>query len=212
MRSVKHGGRGAVKARPQTEPHWIIYLVGRGGIGKFTVAKELAQIAGCKVVDNHYWLNPIFGLIHQDGVTPLPAGIWPLTEQVRGAVLETIAAHSPPEWSFVFTHSASGNPEHETADQVICQDITEIADRRGARRLAVRLTCAPEELVRRVAMPERRLRFKGCDTEEVWLNARWQSFDPGWPRSMSIDTSGLPAQQTAEQILDRIRVLEAEPQ
>lgn len=191
---------------------WIIYLVGRGGIGKFTVAKELAQIAGCKVVDNHYWLNPIFGLIHQDGVTPLPAGIWPLTEQVRGAVLETIAAHSPLAWSFVFTHTASGNPEHEAADQVTCRDIAEIADRRGANRLAVRLTCAPEELVRRVATPERRLRLKGSDTEEVWLNARWQPFDPGWPQSITIDTSGLSARQTADQILDRIRVLETKLQ
>lgn len=172
----------------------------------------MAQIAGCKVVDNHYWLNPIFGLIHQDGVTPLPAGIWPLTEQVRGAVLETIAAHSPPAWSFVFTHTASGNPEHEAADQVTCRNIAEIADRRGARKLAVRLTCAPEELVRRVATPERRLRLKGCDTEEVWLNARWQPFDPGWPQSITIDTSGLSARQTAERILDRIRVLEPKSQ
>jgi hypothetical protein len=46
-----------------------------------------------------------------------------------------------------------------------------------------------------------------CDTDEIWLNAR--PFDPGWPRSMTIDTSDLPAQQTAEQILDRIRMLEA---
>lgn len=184
---------------------WIIYLVGRPGVGKLTIAKELARIAGCKVVDNHYWLNPIFGLIHQDGVTPLPAGIWPLAEQVRSAVLETIAEYSPPEWSFVFTHAAIGDPEHESADRVICRDIAEIADRRGASRLAVRLTCAPEELVRRVAEPERRLRFKGCDTEEVWRNAEWQPFDPGWSRSMLIDTSGLPAQQTAEQILARVR-------
>ena len=191
---------------------WIIYLVGQPGVGKLTVANELARIAGCKVVDNHYWLNPIFGLVHQDGVTPLPAGIWPLVEQVRHAVLETIATHSPPEWSFVFTHAASGNSEDEAADRVICQDIAETADRRGARRLAVRLTCAPEELVRRVAMPERRLRFKSCDTEEVWRNAPWQPFDPGWPRSMTIDTSSLPAQQVAEQILDRIRMLEARPQ
>ena len=185
------------------------YLVGRPGVGKLTVANELARIAGYKVVDNHYWLNPIFGLVHQDGVTQLPPGIWPLVEQVRHAVLKTIAAHSPAEWSLVFTHAATGNPEHDAADQVICRNIAEIADRRGASRLAVRLTCAPDEQVRRVAMPERRLRFKGCDTDEVGLNTRWQPFDPGWPRSMTIDTSDLPAQQTAEQILDRIRMLEA---
>ena len=68
----------------------IIYLVGPPGVGKLTVGQALAQATGCKVIHNHYWLNPIFGLIHQDGVTPLPKGIWQLVEQVRGAVLETI--------------------------------------------------------------------------------------------------------------------------
>ncbi|MBO0754455.1 MAG: hypothetical protein J2P54_01225 [Bradyrhizobiaceae bacterium] len=39
-------------------------------------------------MDNHYWLNLIFSLVDQDGITPLPKAVWPLAGRVRDAVLE----------------------------------------------------------------------------------------------------------------------------
>ena len=48
----------------------ILCLMGPGGIGKLTIGRLVAERLGCRLVDNHYWLNPIFGLIEQDGVTP----------------------------------------------------------------------------------------------------------------------------------------------
>ncbi|HEV8389989.1 MAG TPA: AAA family ATPase [Dongiaceae bacterium] len=189
--------------------NWIIYLVGPGGVGKLTVARQLARAAGCKVVDNHYWLNPIFGLLHQDGVTPLPKGIWPLADQVRSAVLETIAAYSPPDWSFVFTHSAVGIPDYYAADMIIARGLASVAERRRARKLAVRLTCAPDELMRRIATPERRDQMKGCDTEEARINASLPPFDPGWPETMTVDTTNLTAQQTTERVMARTKEVTA---
>jgi shikimate kinase len=183
----------------------IIYLVGPPGVGKLTVGQALAQATGCKVIHNHYWLNPIFGLIHQDGVTPLPKGIWPLVEQVRGAVLETIVSYSPPDWSFVFTHSAVANPEYHEADMVISRDIASVAAQRNARMIAVRLSCSAEQLARRVAAPERRQLMKEANVEAARSNAAWGPFDPGWSRTMAIDTSDLSAQQTAERIIEHLK-------
>src|SRR5215510_3462096 len=86
------------------------YLIGPPGVGKYTVGKIIAERTGAKLVDNHYAINPIFGLIEQDGWTPVPAEVWPQVGKVRSAVLETIATVSPRDWNFVFTHAASDDP------------------------------------------------------------------------------------------------------
>ncbi len=41
----------------------FVYIVGPPGVGKYTVASVLAARMPAKLVDNHYSLNPIFGLI-----------------------------------------------------------------------------------------------------------------------------------------------------
>jgi len=87
-----------------------VYIVGPPGVGKYTVGSALAVQMPAKLVDNHYWLNPIFGLIQQDGITPLPKEVWVQVNQLRAVVLETIATLSPSEWSFVFTHAFVNNP------------------------------------------------------------------------------------------------------
>jgi len=184
--------------------NWIIYVVGPPGVGKLTTAKQLARVAGCRVIDNHYWLNPIFGLIQQDGITPLPKGIWPLTDQVRSAVLETVAVHSPPDWSFVFTHAAVADPAHHEDDLAIADDLAGIGRRRGANMLAVRLSCGAEELARRIAAPGRRELMKEANAETAHGNAARGPFDPRWPLTMTIETTNLSVEQTVERILTRV--------
>jgi shikimate kinase len=188
--------------------NWILYLVGPPGVGKLTVAKHLCRDLACRLIDNHYWLNPIFRLIEQDGVTPLPAGVWPLTEYVRQAVFETIATHSPATWNFVFTHAAVGGPEFEEADRSMSDAIAAIVSRRGASALAVRLTCAPEELAHRVMQPERRALMKECDENAARENARRPPFDPGWRQILTIDTTSLSSEKTAERIIAHAEAIE----
>jgi hypothetical protein len=68
----------------------VIYLIGFAGVGKYTITKAIRDLEACKIVDNHFVLNPIFNLIAQDGITPLPAQVWDNAMQVRLAVQATI--------------------------------------------------------------------------------------------------------------------------
>ena len=181
----------------------IVYLLGPPGVGKLTVGRIVVDRLKLILVDNHYWLNPIFKLIEQDGVTPLPKRVWPLVRQVRTAALETIATLSPRDWSFLFTHATTNSPE----DRAICAQITSVAKRRGARMLAVRLACEPDELARRVIAPGRRGAMKETDPRAAQENASRSVFDPKWPNTLTLDTTGVSAEATAERIIGAIENL-----
>jgi hypothetical protein len=180
----------------------IIYLVGPPGVGKYTVGRLLADQLGCKLVDNHVWLNPIFSLLEQDGVTPLPGAVWPLVAQVRSAVLHTIGTVSPPLWNFIFTHAAI----HDTAELDIFWAIETLAKQRGADMIVVRLSCSnADELARRVVMPERRDRMKERDVVAARRNALLPTLNPGHPRTISIETTGLTPGDVAQRIVDELQ-------
>lgn len=57
----------------------IIYLLGHYGVGKLTIAREIAALTGARVFDNHLANNVVFSLIREDGSTLIPEGAWPLS-------------------------------------------------------------------------------------------------------------------------------------
>lgn len=184
--------------------NYVVCLIGPPGVGKLTVARELCDMLGFKVVDNHYWLNPILGLIPQDGISPLPDDIWRLTSIVRAAVLETVALHSPAAWSFVFTHSSNGNPKNHALDNEVCAAVASLVEQRRGRAIAVQLTCAAEELSRRVGSRARRQLMKDQDVDAALRGHPWRPFDPGWKYLTTIETTFLSARQTAERIAQAV--------
>jgi hypothetical protein len=176
----------------------VFYLIGPPGVGKYTVGKIIAERTAAKLVDNHYSINPIFGLIEQDGRTPLPAELWQQVGKVRSAVLETIATWSPRDWNFVFTHAASDDP----SDALTCREILSVAERRGAKVIVARLHCEPEELARRVLSPERRLRMKESDPDAARANAVAPVFDPGHANLIDIDTTTKTSIQVSDIVIE----------
>jgi hypothetical protein len=187
----------------------IFYLIGPPGVGKYTVGQIIAARTGAKLVDNHTWNNVIFGLIEQDGVTPLPQSVWGLTGRVRLAVLDTIATLSPPSWSFIFTHAAVPD---DPAEHDIARQIRSVAERRNAAMIVARLSCAAEQLALRVVGVGRRERMKETDPHAARRNGRLPVFDPCYPNSIAIDTTPLSAEQTAEQIMAAPRALPRQAQ
>jgi hypothetical protein len=126
---------------------FVLCLVGFPGVGKLTIAQTLAQLTEAQVVDNHWINDPVLRLAAHDSAAPVPEAVWPLIARVRGAVLEAIATVAPPRQNFIFTYAGA---EEDPADREAFEEYREVASRRGARFVPVRLLCEGNELARRI--------------------------------------------------------------
>jgi shikimate kinase len=179
----------------------VICLVGFPGAGKLTIARALSRLTDATVIDNHWINDPILRLLKRTDTQPVPDAVWPQIAKVRSAVLETIATLSSSDTNFIFTYSGSNeDPE----DRKAFEEYRDVAARKKARFVAIRLLCSEAELVRRIQSPERRGR-KLMDPREAIENVRdFSPLDPGIPGSMTLDVTALSAETAAARILDHI--------
>ncbi|UBV44733.1 ATP-binding protein (plasmid) [Deinococcus taeanensis] len=135
-------------------PH-LFYLIGPPASGKRTIGQLLERQTGAVLLDNHLWSDPIFRACGVTGHHELPAGLSPLREQVRLAVLQA-AELAPAQVSHIFTHYLTA----EAREQETFGSLAALAKARGAVFTPVVLTCQREELARRINRPERQDRLK----------------------------------------------------
>lgn len=176
----------------------IVYLVGPPGVGKYTVGKLVAERLSAKLLDNHFWSNPILEVVEPDG-RPLPAGVWDRTNDVLAAVLETVARFGPEGRSYVFTHAVS-DPGGHPLDWIIAGQVLWVAERRRARLLVVRLTCGEDQLRDRISTEERGHRYKTTNAANAGPLAALAPFPINHEWVLDLDTSGLSAAETADRI------------
>lgn len=176
----------------------IVYLIGAPGVGKFTVGKLIAERLEAKLLDNHFWSNPILEVVEPDGAV-LPAGVWDRTDDVLSAVLETVALFGPAGRNYVFTHAVSDAGGHPI-DWIIAGRIFGVAERRRASLLVVRLSCGEEQLRERISSEERAQRFKTMDAGKAGSLASLMPFPVNHDWILDLNTSGLSATDTADRI------------
>jgi hypothetical protein len=182
----------------------VICLVGFPGVGKLTIAQNLARSIDATVVDNHWINDPIVRLVARDNLTPVPDAIWPLVAQVRGAVLEAIATLAPHDRSFIFTYAGS---DQDPADRRAFDEYKEVANRRGGHFVPVRLLCDEIELGRRIQSPGRHGR-KLMDVTEAVHNVRSHTvLNPGVPNSLTLDVTQLSPETAAAAIIAHIKLV-----
>jgi hypothetical protein len=176
----------------------FILLLGFPGVGKLTIARELSPLLTAKVIDNHWFNNPILRLLDDDGTTPLPNGIWEYTGRVRQAVLDAIVAYGPPSANFIFTHAGIEGDERSNRT---FQQIAGAARECEALLVPVRLLCDEEELARRVATPARRDRLKSIDAQASREKSRRaQVLAPQHPFTLNLDVTSKTAEESAAAI------------
>lgn len=183
----------------------IIYLLGYAGTGKYTIAKELCRIAPeFRLVDNHLINNPLFTLIHADGITPLPPRIWENVGKVWDAVIDTMIHISPPDYSFVLTNALSDSDK----DVSWFYEVEDMARQRNAIFIPVVLKISLDEHKRRIVSPDRITRMKEIDPNNP---ARYAAADnlikPVHPHLLTLDVSSISAEQSAQSILNHIKTI-----
>lgn len=170
----------------------IVHINSYPGVGKLTIASELAELIGGKLLDNHSIYNVAFAL----------------TEFRTSAFYDTVRAFReiaynrvldlPPATPVILTNwcsqdSAWGNENWDAA-------IT-LARRRGCVLYIVILTCSPEENVRRIQGKERAAQRKPRDPEMVNANRDGRPLlDRGGDRLLRLDVTELSADVAALEI------------
>jgi hypothetical protein len=160
----------------------------------------LAELMPARLIDNHYWNNPIFSIVEPDGKSRLPASVWDRANDVRAAVLETIATLAPAGRNFIFAHAvtrSAGRP----IDHMVAGQILNTAERRRARTLLVRLRRQARELRLRIVSPERAERLKERDPARADAYASLSPFDLNHNWTIDFDTTRATPSETASMIL-----------
>ncbi len=186
----------------------VIYLIGYPGTGKLTIAKEICKRRpDVKLVDNHLINNPILSVIEQDGRTPLPQRVWDNVGQVWTAVLDTMVTVSPKHFSFVLTNVLL---EKNKDDHSHFKRIQKMAAERNAVFVPVLLTCAVEELARRIVSPERRERMKDINAETPARLAQRSPLIPiDHENCIDLDVTDLAPDAAADIILKKASSIKA---
>ncbi len=172
----------------------LIFLHGLPGVGKLTVAQELAKLTGFKVFHNHLAVDLVESLF-EFGSLPFVE----LRERIWLTVFsQAVAANlSGLIFTFAFDRTVRGSFIENTRSTV---------ESRYGEVHFVELRCAAEELESRIEHPSRRASGKLSSVERFRELSEAGAFvDPGIPAdSLVIDTTRLSASDAADLIASKL--------
>ena len=170
----------------------LIFLHGLPGVGKLTVARELAQLTGFPVFHNHLAVD-LAGSVFEFGSPEFVA----LREKVWLATFSQAAAAGLDGLIFTFAYD-------RTVRGGFISEVRKIVEGEGGEVLFAELRCSAEELERRIADPSRRSFGKLISVEQFRELSEAGAFvDPGIPpERLVIETTELSARDAARQLAD----------
>ena len=169
----------------------LVYLYGPPGVGKLTVARELATVTGCKLLHNHLSVNLVSSLF--------PYGSESYVRLVRQFRNDMLAEAARVGVDVVTTGVYLGTPEQLAAIQRLIEPVYA----GGGTVLFVRLVCDREVWLARVPNESRRHEGKLLDPDRaVGLFNGEDPFSimPIEP-TLTLDTTRLPPAEAAAQIV-----------
>ena len=161
----------------------LIFLHGAPAVGKLTVARELATLTDARLFHNHLTVDLVSALF--------PFGSEPFILLREKIWLAAFAEAARSNVSLIFTF----NPERTVRERFI-QDTRNVVEAAGGQVIFVELTCAEDELERRLEDASRREFGKLVSVEQYRSFKAAGAFDfPLLPNGLSLDTAQhLPAE------------------
>jgi DNA polymerase III delta prime subunit len=157
----------------------LVFIYGPPGVGKLSVARELARETGYRLFHNHVSITCAES-VFDFGTKPF----WRVVGGIRDMVFEEAATHHVSLiFTFVYAH-----PQDDQHVERMCGFV----EAQGGRALLVRLACSREELERRLPQPGRAEAGKLASLETLReLLESHDLFSPVTGReSLEIDNTG----------------------
>ena len=174
----------------------LIFLHGLPGVGKLTVARELAQLSGFKVFHNHLAVD-LAESVFEFGSQPFVE----LREKIWLEVFSRAVAARLKGLIFTFAFDRSVRAS-------FIEDTRRIIESCGGEVLFVELRCSTEELERRIEDPSRQAFGKLNSVERFReLEEAGAFVDPGIPKDrLIVDTTELSSTDAARLIARQLRL------
>ena len=173
----------------------LVFLHGAPAVGKLTVARDLARLTGFRLFHNHLTVDLVSSVF--------PFGSEPfvlLREQIWLAAFAEAARNNV---SLIFTF----NPERTVRGRFV-QDSLDVVGSEGGEVVFVELTCAEEELERRIEDASRKEFGKLASVEQYRsLKDAGAFLFPKLPNGISLDTTYQPVADTAGLISEYVASL-----
>lgn len=173
----------------------LVFLHGAPAVGKLTVARELARLSGFRLFHNHLTVDLVSSLF-AFGSEPFIL----LREQIW---LAAFAEAARQKVSLIFTF----NPERTVRERFI-QDAINLVEAGGGKIIFVELTCAEEELERRIEHASRKEFGKLASIEQYRSLRDAGAFHfPNLPHGISVDTTNQAPADSARLISEYLASL-----
>jgi tRNA uridine 5-carbamoylmethylation protein Kti12 len=176
----------------------IIYLTGKPGFGKYTIAKALAK-HNFIICDNQLANNSILSLLNHDGLVPIPEFAWNAVQQIRNILLNFISQE------LCNNYILTNNLYENEVDKKLFEQVKEIAIKRNSLFIPVRLLASEEEHLKRILTPERRKKWKSISTHYVYDPAPLLKITH--PNLLELDVTLLPPTVAAKHIMAHVNKL-----
>lgn len=174
----------------------IVYLIGKPGTGKYTIAQELEK-TGFIICDNQLINNPIFALLNYDGFSKIPEIGWNAIGRIRAAVFDFISREQ--NNNYVLTNCLY----EDEGDRRCYLQVESMTLKRDSLFIPVKLLISEEEQLRRITQPSRKNRWKSIDPKDVYQTKTLIEIEHA--NLLELDVSELSAFQVAEKILTHIK-------
>lgn len=172
----------------------LIFLYGLPGVGKLTIAREIASLTGFRLFHNHMTIDLVES-VFEYGSQPFVE----LREMIWLAVFSQASNTQLAGLIFTFAFDC-------TVRSSFIGNVRNAVESNGGDVFFVELKCSPEELERRIVQPSRQ-RFGKLTSVKLFreLSAAGAFVDPGIPADrLLIDTTEVSSSEVARLIINRL--------